>query len=101
MKSTRSSFSRLTSSSIVVSFAEKLFFGASWPSAWSGDLLSAFGDADWMVHGDGVHANDLGHRVVANAVFQVLAANCSGLALETKEMEKNIAPWRDESTLQQ
>ena len=65
------------------------------------DLLSAYGDADWLVHHDGVHANDVGHRVVANKMFEVLASNCSGLALETKELEKHILPWRDESTLQE
>ena len=44
-------------------------------------------------------ANDLGHRVVANKVFEILASNCSGLARETQELEKEIPPWRDESTL--
>lgn len=65
------------------------------------DLLSAHGNADWLVHGDGVHANDLGHRIIANRVFEVLSQNCSGLSLETKELEKQILPWRDESVLQQ
>ena len=65
------------------------------------DLLAAYGDADWLVHHDGVHANDLGHRVVANRIFEVLAANCSGLSLNTKELEKEIEPWRDESVLQE
>lgn len=64
------------------------------------DLLNAFGRADWLVHHDGVHSNDLGHRVVANKIFEVLASNCSGLALETRELEEYIQPWRDESTLQ-
>ena len=64
------------------------------------DLLAAHGNADWTVHHDGVHANDLGHRIVANEVFRVLASNCSGLALETRELEELIIPWRDESTLQ-
>lgn len=64
------------------------------------DLLSAYGNADWLVHHDSVHANDLGHRVVANKVFEVLAANCSGLARETQELEKHIPRWRDESVLQ-
>ena len=63
------------------------------------DLLSAYDEADWLVHHDGCHANDLGHRVVANKIFEVLASNCSGLALETKALEKEIIPWRDESTL--
>ena len=64
------------------------------------DLLASYREADWLVHHDGVHANDLGHRVVANKIFEVLAANCSGLALETKALEKSIPPWRDESILQ-
>jgi lysophospholipase L1-like esterase len=65
------------------------------------DLLGAYGGADWLVHGDGVHANDLGHRLVANKVFEVLASNCSGLSLRTKALEKLTPPWRDESTLRQ
>ncbi len=63
------------------------------------DLLAAYDEAEWMVHGDGCHANDLGHLVVANEIFKVLAQNCSGLAKHTKEMEKHIPAWRDESTL--
>jgi lysophospholipase L1-like esterase len=65
------------------------------------DLPSAYQNADWLVHSDGVHGNDLGHRVVANKIFEVLASNCSGLALETRALEKQIPPWRDESTLQE
>lgn len=65
------------------------------------DLLAAYGGADWLVHFDGCHSNDLGHRLIANGVFEVLASNCSGLSLETKALEKYISPWRDESTLQQ
>lgn len=64
------------------------------------DLLAAYGNADWLVHHDGVHANDLGHRLVANQMFAVLGANCSGLAKETKHLEQHIPPWRDESVLQ-
>ncbi|MDP7398114.1 MAG: SGNH/GDSL hydrolase family protein [Lentisphaeria bacterium] len=63
------------------------------------DLLESYRDADWLVHHDGCHANDLGHRIVANKVFEILASNCSGLARETQELEKDIPPWRDESTL--
>jgi lysophospholipase L1-like esterase len=65
------------------------------------DLLESYRDADWLVHHDGCHANDLGHRLVANKIFEVLASNCSGLALETRHLEKSIPPWRDESTLQE
>jgi len=64
------------------------------------DLLAANGGTDWMVHEDGVHQNDLGHRVVANRIFEVLAQNCSCLARQTREAEKTSPRWRDESTLQ-
>lgn len=63
------------------------------------DLLQAYSDAPWLVHHDGVHANDLSHRVVANRIFEVLASNCSGLAQETRTLEDMAPPWRDESTL--
>jgi lysophospholipase L1-like esterase len=63
------------------------------------DVLAANGETEWMVHYDGVHANDLGHRVIANRVFEVLAQNCSCLAKATKEAEKHAPRWRDESTL--
>ncbi len=57
------------------------------------DLLISYDAAEWMIHKDGCHANDLGHLVVANKIFEVL------LAKHTKEMEDHIPPWRDESTL--
>jgi len=63
------------------------------------DVLAANGETDWMIHYDGVHANDLGHRIIANEVFEVLAQNCSCLARHTKELEKTSPRWRDESTL--
>jgi lysophospholipase L1-like esterase len=63
------------------------------------DILGANGHTDWMVHYDGVHANDLGHRIIANRVFEVLAQNCSGLAVRTKALEQVSPRWRDESML--
>ena len=63
------------------------------------DLLSAYEEAPWMVHFDGVHANDLGHLVVANRIFEVLAKNCSGLSLRVKADEEKAGWWRDESGL--
>jgi lysophospholipase L1-like esterase len=64
------------------------------------DLLAAYGDADWLVHHDGVHANDLGHRIIADKIFEVLAQNCSGLAKESRYLETQTIPWRDEAALQ-
>ena len=63
------------------------------------DLLTAYNGAPWMVHHDGVHANDLGHLVVANKIFEVLAQHCSGLALHTQALEQSTPRWRDESVL--
>jgi lysophospholipase L1-like esterase len=64
------------------------------------DLLAGYDGAGWLVHYDGVHANDVGHLVVANRVFETLAKNCSGLAKHTKALERKSPRWRDESTLQ-
>ncbi|MFP6768339.1 MAG: SGNH/GDSL hydrolase family protein [Planctomycetaceae bacterium] len=63
------------------------------------DLLEASGHADWIVHYDGIHQSDLGHRIVANRIFEVLATNCSGLAAHTRLIEKQAPRWRDESKL--
>lgn len=63
------------------------------------DVLHAYGGSPWMVHDDGVHANDLGHRLVAHRVFETLAQHCSGLAVRTKRLEGESERWRDESTL--
>jgi lysophospholipase L1-like esterase len=63
------------------------------------NVLNCYGNANWLIHHDTVHANDLGHRIVANKVFEVLATNCSGLAKETQELEQHIPRWRDESVL--
>ncbi len=63
------------------------------------DLLAANGGTDWMVHYDGVHQNDLGHRIAANRIFEILAQNCSCLAKKTRKAEKTSERWRDESTL--
>lgn len=63
------------------------------------DILGAYANTPWMVHFDGVHANDIGHLVVANRVFEAIAQNCSGIARRTQQKEAEIPPWRDESTL--
>lgn len=64
------------------------------------DLLAAHDGADWLVHHDGVHMNDVGHRAVADEIFRVLVSNCSGLAIETLAGEESIVPWRNEVRLQ-
>jgi lysophospholipase L1-like esterase len=63
------------------------------------DVFDAEGMAPWTIDPDGVHANNLGHRLVANKVFETLAKNCSCLAASSVEARKSFAPWRDESVL--
>jgi len=48
------------------------------------DIHAAEGCADWMIHPDGVHANDLGHRIIAHRVFEALAQRCSCLGLTSE-----------------
>ena len=83
----------------VLSFNEAVAGVATAEACLYVDVLRASGEADWLVHYDGVHANDLGHRVIANAIFNVLAQSCSGLSLRTKEAERTSPRWRDESVL--
>jgi lysophospholipase L1-like esterase len=63
------------------------------------DVLAAEGEADWLIHYDGSHANDVGHQVIANRIFEVLAQHCSGLAKRTQEAERTSPRWRDETVL--
>jgi len=44
------------------------------------DIYAAEGCADWLIHPDTVHANDLGHRLIGHRVFEVIANHCSGVA---------------------
>jgi len=63
------------------------------------DVFDAEGMAPWTIDPDGVHANNLGHRLIANKVFETLAKNCSCLASSAVEARKHFTPWRDESVL--
>ena len=63
------------------------------------DVFAAQAKSPWMVDADGVHANNLGHRIIANRVFEVLAQNCSCLSETAVALAQGAAPWRDESVL--
>jgi len=63
------------------------------------DVFGAYGMAPWVLDEDGVHPNNLGHTLVANRVFEVLAQNCSCLAQKALELRKAFKPWRDETAL--
>ena len=43
------------------------------------DTLAVLGGADWVLNPDCCHLNDLGHVLVGNAVFQIIATNCPGM----------------------
>lgn len=58
------------------------------------DVYESEGAADWLIHPDGVHANDLGHRLIGNRVFESIAKNCSGLSQKTyRIIEERKHSW--------
>jgi lysophospholipase L1-like esterase len=64
------------------------------------DVFGAMGMAPWLIDdSNGVHANDLGHRLIAHRIFEVLATNCSGLAQKAIERANDYPRWRDETAL--
>ena len=44
------------------------------------DIYAAEVGVDWIVDEDHCHANDLGHRLIANRVFEAIVRNCSFVA---------------------
>lgn len=53
-------------------------------------IYAAEGCADWLIHPDTVHANNLGHRIIGHRVFEVIAQNCSGVAAKVlADLEKD------------
>ncbi|NLG52187.1 MAG: SGNH/GDSL hydrolase family protein [Chloroflexi bacterium] len=44
------------------------------------DIYAAEVGVDWFVDNDHCHPNDLGHRIIANRVFEAIARNCSFVA---------------------
>jgi lysophospholipase L1-like esterase len=57
------------------------------------DTLQIMAGSDSLLHIDACHLNDLGHVLVGNGVFQVIAAHCSGMAVKTYQVirEKNVS----------
>ncbi|MCC7353805.1 MAG: SGNH/GDSL hydrolase family protein [Anaerolineae bacterium] len=74
--------------------------------SWRLDCLyasvwAAMGEAPWVVDTDGVHPNNLGHQLIANRVFEVLAQNCSVLARKAQADRETFVQWRDESAMKE
>ena len=63
------------------------------------ELPEASDGAPWHIHYNGVHANDVGHLVVAAKIFQVLVSSFLGLSNHAKATKKENPRWRDESVL--
>lgn len=57
------------------------------------NIWAAEGCADWVIHPDTVHANDLGHRLIAHRVFEAIATRCSGIATQ---VTSDLATDREE-----
>ena len=49
------------------------------------DVYSAESGVDWIIDHDHCHPNDLGHRIIANRVFEAVARNCSFVARQMPE----------------
>ncbi len=44
------------------------------------DVWEGQGEADWLLHPDGVHATVVGNLIIAHRVFETIANHCSGLS---------------------
>ena len=49
------------------------------------DIYSAKIGVDWIIDNDHCHPNDLGHRLIANRVFEAIVRNCSFVARQMPE----------------
>ena len=49
------------------------------------DVYSACKGAEWMMHPDSVHYNDLGMVICAHRIFETIARHCSGLGKLAQE----------------
>lgn len=58
------------------------------------DVRAAEGPADWVIHQDGVHANQVGNLLIANRIFEVLATHCSGLSAAVRARDEQTA-WTE------
>jgi len=55
------------------------------------DVWAGQGEADWLIHPDGVHANRVGQLVIAHRVFEALASHCSALSGATHQRDRKLA----------
>jgi lysophospholipase L1-like esterase len=60
------------------------------------DVWAAEGGADWLIHYDGVHANQVGNMVIGHRIFEAIAQNSSGLTEPTFRRERD-SDWSKET----
>ncbi len=58
------------------------------------DVYSAEKGVDWIIDQDHCHPNDLGHRIIANRVFEAIVRNCSFVARQMPQ-ESLARPFKD------
>lgn len=46
------------------------------------DVSQAMDSQDYLIHEDGVHGNDLGHRIIGNRVFETIVQHTKILNTE-------------------
>jgi lysophospholipase L1-like esterase len=61
------------------------------------DVWGAEGEADWLIHPDGVHANRVGNLLIAHRIFEAIAQHASGLTNWTFAQDQNTT-WTRNTT---
>jgi lysophospholipase L1-like esterase len=61
------------------------------------DVWGAEGGADWLIHYDGVHANQVGNLVIAHRIFQAIAQHASGLTNQAFKQARDT-DWSRQTT---
>ena len=57
------------------------------------DIYSAEVGVDWIIDDDHCHPNDLGHRIIANRVFEAIVRNCSFVACKIPQQTQIRTFW--------
>jgi lysophospholipase L1-like esterase len=60
------------------------------------DAWAAEGGADWLIHYDGVHANQVGNLLLGHRVFEAIAQHSSGLTIPTFDQARDTE-WSRET----
>lgn len=82
-------------------YNEVIRMTASRYNAVLADVYAAMNMCDWIMCGpdDIAHANDLGHFIIANRIFEAIATNCRNIGEKARREreEAGKSPWRYDS----